>query len=465
MSEIPSVPRRSWGQALRIYFHPRVASMLFLGFSAGLPYMLVFTTLTAWLTEAGVARASIGFFSWIGITYSIKVLWAPVVDRVQLPLLGRLLGKRRSWMLLAQLLIAGGLVGMAMTDPVQDLAWIAIFALLVAFGSATQDVAIDAWRIEATSTERQAAMSAVYVFSYRMALLVAGAGALHMVGWVNWPGVYLVMAALMGVGMLTVLLSAEPKVARQSDAVFLEERVQNYLARSEHVPPTVRSTVAWLIGAVVCPFVDFFTRYGRQAVVLLLVVGTYRISDISMGAMAMPFYLDTGFSRAAIANITGIYGVAMTVLGGVIGGLLVPRYGLMPVLLAGAMLSAATNLLFSLMAIVGPETWMLIITISGDNFCGGLAMAVLIAWMSSLVNSAYTATQYALFSSLMTLPGKFIGGFSGVVVESHDYFLFFIYVALIGVPAILLVAYLMWKPSLPLSSTPKEVDVLSRKVS
>jgi MFS transporter, PAT family, beta-lactamase induction signal transducer AmpG len=465
MSELPSTPRRSWGQAIRIYFHPRVASMLFLGFSAGLPFMLVFTTLTAWLTEAGVARASIGFFSWIGITYSIKVLWAPVVDRIQLPLLGRWLGKRRSWMLLAQLMIASGLVGMAMTDPVQDLTWLAVFALLVAFGSATQDVAIDAWRIEAASTERQAAMSAVYVFSYRIALLVAGAGALHMVGWVNWPGVYLVMAGLMGVGMLTVLLSAEPKVARQSDAVFLEERVQDYLTRSEHVPPTIRAAVAWLIGAVVCPFVDFFRRYGREAMVLLLVVGTYRISDISMGAMAMPFYLDMGFTRAAIANITGIYGLALTVLGGITGGLLVPRYGLMPVLLAGAILSAATNLLFSLMAVVGPETWMLVITISGDNFCGGLAMAVLIAWMSSLVNSAYTATQYALFSSLMTLPGKFIGGFSGIVVESHDYFLFFIYVALLGLPAILLVAYLMWKPAIPDGRSPNEVDIRSRKVS
>lgn len=459
MTDLPATPRHSWGHALRIYFHPRVASMLFLGLSAGLPYMLVFTTLTAWLTDAGVSRASIGFFSWVGITYSIKVLWAPVVDRVQLPLLGRWLGKRRSWMLLAQLMIAGGLVGMAMTDPLQNLVQLAILALLVAFGSATQDVAIDAWRIEATSPERQAAMSAVYVFSYRIALLVAGAGALHMVSWVNWPGVYLVMAALMAVGMITVLISAEPRVARQSDAVFLEQRVQDYLSRSAHVPAFIRVSVAWLIGAVVCPFVDFFRRYGRETVLLLLVVGTYRISDISMGAMAMPFYLDTGFSRAAIANITGIYGLAMTVLGGVVGGLLVPRYGLLPVLLAGAILSAATNLLFSLMAVVGAEAWMLAITISGDNFCGGLAMAVLIAWMSSLVNSAYTATQYALFSSLMTLPGKFIGGFSGLVVESQGYFLFFIYVALIGLPAILLVMYLIYRSPAPNGQNGDEAEV------
>src|SRR5690625_6497556 len=182
--------------------------------------MLVFTTLTAWLADVGVARASIRFFSWVGTPYSIKVLWAPVVARMELPLLGRWLGKRRSWMLLAQFMIAGGLVGMAMTDPLQNLIQLALFALLVAFGSATQDVAVDAWRIEAASSERQAAMSAVYVFSYRIAVLVAGAGALHLVSWVNGPGVYLVMAALSEVGMLTVLFSTEPKVTRQSDAVF-----------------------------------------------------------------------------------------------------------------------------------------------------------------------------------------------------------------------------------------------------
>ncbi len=192
-------PRRSWRESLSVYLHPRVASMAFLGFSAGIPYMLVFSTLTAWLNEAGVAKASIGFFSWIGITYSIKFFWAPVVDRVRLPLLGALLGRRRSWMLLAQVGIAGGLVGMALTDPSENLMQMALLALLVAFSSATQDVSIDAWRIEAVSVERQAAMSATYVFSYRLAVLAASAGALHMVSFVTWPGTYIVMALLMGV--------------------------------------------------------------------------------------------------------------------------------------------------------------------------------------------------------------------------------------------------------------------------
>lgn len=443
MTDTTESPSRSWRDSLLIYLHPRVASMAFLGFSAGLPYMLVFSTLTAWLTEAGVTKASIGFFSWIGITYSVKVFWAPVVDRFQLPLLGRWLGRRRSWMLFAQLLIAGGLVGMSITDPVRELEWIAIFALVVAFGSATQDVAIDAWRIEAVSLERQAAMSATYVFSYRLAVLMASAGALHMVSFATWPGVYVIMALLMGVGMVTVLLSSEPAVARHSDAAFLERRAQDYLERSAHVARPVRNAIAWFIGAVVCPFVDFLQRYGAQAALLLLIVGAFRITDISMASMAMPFYLETGYTRAEVANISGLYGAAMTVLGGIVGGVLVPRFGLVRVLLAGAVLAAATNLLYSVNALVGAELWMLVVTISGENFCGGLAMASLIAWMSSLVSSDYTATQYALFSSLMTLPGKVIGGFSGVVVEQVGFFWFFIYAAGLGVPAILLVVGLM----------------------
>lgn len=443
MSHSDANHSRSWAEAFSIYVHPRVASMLFLGFAAGLPYLLVFTTLTAWLTEAGASRASIGFFSWVGITYSIKILWAPVVDRLQLPVLGRLLGKRRSWMLLAQLLIASGLVGMALTDPAQDLGRLAVLALLVAFGSATQDVAIDAWRIEATSVERQAAMSAVYVFAYRLALLVAGAGALHLVAWASWPGVYLIMALLMGLGMATVLLSAEPEAAQQADEVWAIPMVRDYLNRNQHLPSFLRQTIAWLMGAVVCPISDFFQRYGRQALVLLLLVGCFRITDISMGAMALPFYLDLGFTREQIANISGIWGVGMTILGGMVGGLLVPRFGLLPMLFAGALLAAATNLLFAVMALVGNEIWMLMITISADNLCGGLAMAVLIAWMSSLVNTSYTATQYALFSSLMTLPGKFIGGFSGLVVEAQGYFWFFIYVSALGLPAMVLIGYLL----------------------
>ncbi|WP_058836236.1 AmpG family muropeptide MFS transporter [Luteimonas abyssi] len=445
MSQVPAqaVTSSRWTRALATYGKPRIASMFALGFAAGLPFLLVFSTLTAWLTEAGVTRGAIGFFTWVGITYSIKVFWAPVVDRVALPGLGRWLGQRRSWILLAQSVIIAGLAGMAMTDPLQDLVRLALFALLVAFGSATQDIAVDAWRIEAAPPQEQAAMSATYVFGYRMALLVAGAGALHMAVRMDWSQVYLVMAALMGAGVLATLLSREPEVVRRSDAAFLEQGAQDYLARNAHLPRPLRMSVAWLIGSVVSPFVDFFRRYGLHSLVVLLLVGSFRISDISMGAMANPFYLDLGFTKAQIANISGIYGIVMTILGGLIGGVLTVRYGLLRMLLVGAVLSAVTNLLFAMMAVVGAEPWMLVITISGDNFFAGLAMAVFIAWLSSLTSTAYTATQYALFSSLMTLPGKFIGGFSGQVVDAVGWFHYFVYVTAIGVPAVLLCIYLI----------------------
>ena len=433
-----------WLEALRVYRHPRVVAMLFLGFSAGLPFLLLFSTLSARLSDANVSHGAIGFFSWVGITYSIKVLWAPVVDRVRIPWLTRMLGKRRSWMLVAQLGIALGLLGMATIDPAQQLAYTAAFALVVAFGSATQDVAIDAYRIEAVIEERQAAMAATYILGYRVALLVAGAGALYIAEFGSWSAAYVSMAALMSVGMLTVLAIAEPEHTVARDAYQREARVVAFMERSAHLPPRLREAMAWFIGAMVCPFLDFFARNGvKLALMMLLFIGVFRVSDITMGVMANPFYLDLGFNKAEIASVTKVFGFFMTIIGAAAGGLLVVRYGIMRPLLLSAVLAAATNLLFSLMAVMGPDLGLLAVTISADNLVGGLAGSVFIAYLSSLTNTAYTATQYALFSSLMTLPGKFIGGFSGLVVEAQGYFFFFIYSAIIGVPAVLMVLYLM----------------------
>src|SRR5680860_201719 len=433
-----------WLEALRVYRHPRVVAMLFLGFSAGLPFLLLFSTLSARLSDANVSHGAIGFFSWVGVTYSIKVLWAPVVDRVRIPWLTRMLGKRRSWMLVAQLGIALGLLGMATIDPAQQLAYTAAFALVVAFGSATQDVAIDAYRIEAVIKERQAAMAATYILGYRVALLIAGAGALYMAQYGSWSAAYVSRAALMSVGMLTVLAIAEPEHTVARDAYQREARVVAFMERSAHLPPRLREAMAWFIGAMVCPFLDFFARNGvKLALVMLLFIGVFRVSDITMGVMANPFYLDLGFNKAEIASVTKVFGFFMTIIGAAAGGLLVVRYGIMRPLLLSAVLAAATNLLFSLMAVMGPDLGLLAVTISADNLVGGLAGSVFIAYLSSLTNTAYTATQYALFSSLMTLPGKFIGGFSGLVVECQGYFFFFICSAIIGVPAVLMVLYLM----------------------
>lgn len=433
----------SWREALLSYTHPRVLTLFFLGFSAGLPYLLVFSTLSAWLTEAGVSRATIGFFSWVGITFSIKVLWAPVVDRLSLPVLTRRLGRRRGWMLVAQIGIALGLGGMALMGPQHSLTPLALLAVWVAFASATQDVAIDAFRIESASPEYQGVMAAMYIFGYRVALLVAGAGALYAAEIVDWSTAYAVMAALMGVGMATVLMAKEPVI---SGNVEPEERVVEFISRSAHLPAAQRRVWAWFIGAVVCPFSDFFQRQGGRALLILALIGLYKLSDITMGVMANPFYLDLGFTKSEIASIAKFFGFFMLMFGSALGGLMVVRFGILRPLLLGAVLVAATNLLFAFLARTGPEIAMLALVISADNLSGGLATAAFIAYLSSLTNTAYTATQYALFSSLMTLPAKFLGGFSGVVVESYGYFSFFVYAAAIGIPAILLVLYLLMRP-------------------
>ncbi|TDJ65510.1 MAG: MFS transporter [Proteobacteria bacterium] len=433
----------SWRDALAVYNHPRVIAMLFLGFSAGLPFLLVFSTLGAWLRTEEVSRTAIGFFAWVGITYSIKVLWAPIVDRAPLPVLTRVLGKRRSWMLLAQLGIAMGLLGMSAIDPAEDLAQVAALALLVAFSSATQDITIDAYRIEAVSKERQAAMAATYILGYRLALLVAGAGAFYIADYVSWSTAYLSMAVLMLIGIITVLIIHEPDHSHDQDHVMVEDRVIAFIQRSAHLPSRLRRAIAWLIGAVVCPFADFFSRNGALAIVILIFIGVFRLSDITMGIMANPFYLDIGFSLSEIGSVIKIFGFFMTIAGSVLGGVLVVRYGIMRPLLLGAIMVAVTNLLFALMATVGRDVMLLTMVISADNVSGGLANAVFIAYLSSLTNRAYTATQYALFSSFMTLPGKFISGFSGVIVDGFGYVSFFIYASAIGIPAIFLVFYLM----------------------
>ena len=428
---------RNWRDAWRVYAHPRVVGMAFLGFSAGLPLLLVGGTFTAWLRDLGVELAAIGFLSWVGIAHSIKVLWAPVVDRLALPGLTRWFGRRRSWMLLAQLTIAMALAGIAFTDPTEALWLVAVWAVLAAFGSATQDVAVDAYRIEAVSRERQAAMAATYVFGYRVALLAAGAGALHIAAVGNWSVAYGAMAVLMGVGILTTLIVREPEVQIDRSTMQFEQRVVDYLDRTSH-RGWRRDITAWFIGAVICPFADFIQRFGKAVLVILLFISVFRISDIFMGVMANPFYLDLGFSKQQIANVAAAFGLAMTLSGVAIGGLLVARFGIMRMLIVGALLAPLTNLCFSWLALLGPELYGLVIAIMADNLSGGVAIAVFIAYLSSLTNSAYTATQYALFSSIMTLPGQFLGGFTGVLVEAVGFAPFFVISAVIGIPAIVL---------------------------
>jgi len=411
--------------------------MTFLGFSGGLPFLLVFSTLTAWLTEGDVSRSTIGFFAWIGITYSTKVLWAPVVDSIPIPILTKKLGQRRSWMLIGQMGIALGLVLMSLIGP-SDLLILSCCAFLVAFSSATQDVAIDAFRIESAEPEYQGAMSAAYVFGYRLALLIAGAGALYLAEYFSWTIAYITMATLMLIGVITVILVAEPD--RQSESFQLELS-----------PIGLRR---WFTGAVAGPFVDFFSRNGKVAFIILLFIAVFRLSDIAMGIMANPFYLDMGYTKIEIANVAKVFGFFMSIAGSLICGVLVVKWGLMRPLFIGAVAVSVTNLLFASLSILEPKVSYLAIVISADNISGGFAATAFIAYLSSLTNRAYTATQYALFSSLMTLPGKFISGFSGLVVENFGYFEFFVVAAMLGLPAILLVVWLSRYERSQLASQP-----------
>lgn len=419
-----AVSPASWQASLRTYLHPRVLAMLFLGFSAGLPFLLVAGTLTAWLATAEIGMAEIGMFAWIGVLYSLKFLWAPLIDRAPLPLLTRWLGRRRAWMLVAQVVIAGALVGLAASDPAADLMRIAGFALLVAFASATQDIVIDAWRIEAVELKVQGAMAASYQVGYRLGIVVAGAGALFIAEFVSWQVAYQAMALAMSVGIVTVLLIGEPEQAAR---------------RGRDTAESITARLAdWFTDAFVGPFIEFFRRNGRWALVLLVFIGFYRVTDMVLGVMANPFYIEIGFSLLEIGSITKLFGIVVTLAGAAFGGIAVARYGLGGPLVVGAVLLAVTNLFFAGMALYGPELWFLVLTISADNLAAGFTGTVFIAYLSGLTNVNYTATQYALFSSLMTLPGKLISGFSGFIVESIDWFSFFIYASAMGIPGIIL---------------------------
>lgn len=446
---------RGWRDTLASYRHVEVRRMLFLGYSSGLPFLLVLVTLGTRLKQAGIDRSTIGHFAWVGLAYSLKFFWSPIVDRFRLPLFGRL-GRRRGWMLPAQLGVIAGLVAMAFNDPSQQAETMALLAVFTAFCAATQDIAVDAYRIESGTVELQGSMVAAYQIGYQLAMICAGAGALLIADGHGWTTTYCVMAALMGIGVLTSLMIAEPAATIDRATIAQEQRVVDFLQRSAHWPAALRSAVAWLIGAVVCPFLDFFQRNGwRSAALILALLVCYRLNYMTMGVMANPFYLDLGYTLKQIAAITKVYGILMTLGGGLLAGLLITRYGMHRTLLLGLVLLSAANLVYAQMATIKPGLWWLTAAISIDNLANGIAGAAFIAYMSSLTNTAYTATQYALFGTLWSLPAKGLSGFSGEIADALGYPGFFVYTALIGLPAMALVLWMMraQRPS-PLAPLP-----------
>jgi MFS transporter, PAT family, beta-lactamase induction signal transducer AmpG len=399
----------------------RVALMLAFGYSAGLPLLLVFGTLSAWLRESGVAVTTIGLFSWLALAYSFKFLWSPLVDAFDVPVLSRLVGRRRAWMLASQTLVALGLVGVGFSDPGANIAVTAAFTFLVAFGSATQDVVVDGWRIDAAPTSRQGIMAAAYQLGYRLALICAGAGALYLAEFVNWRAAYLSMAALMSVGMVASLLA--PVVDRAPGL------------------PDGRTSAPQAFDfskAIVAPLADLYGRKGAMLIPILALVALYRLPDFVAGVMANPLYIDLGFSKTDIANVSKLYGVWVGMVGAFVGGLLVPKLGLRVTLLIGAMAGAGSNLMFSWLALEGAKLELLILAISIDNFSASFAGTALIAYMSGLTAPGFAATQYALLSSLYALPGKLVGGISGFIVASFGYATFFTLTAAVGIPVVLL---------------------------
>jgi PAT family beta-lactamase induction signal transducer AmpG len=409
--------------SLRGYLRPRAIVMLALGFSSGLPFYMIYQNLSLWLTEAGVSKGEIGLFAWTGFAFTFKFLWAPAVDRLPIPYLEKWVGRRRAWMAAAQIGVALTLLAMSAADPAGNLLVVALIAVVMAFMAATQDIAIDAWRIEAATDAEQGVMAAMYQYGYRVAIMVAGAGALIVADNVNWPAAYQFMALLMGIGLLTALFA--PKV---------EVR--------EYEPPPKASLPEMFSSSVIGPFRDFFERFGVHALIILLFIALFRVPDFLMGYMVGPLYIELGYDKTTIGAIRSGLGLFAILFGVFLGGVLVARVSFRWSLFIGVVAQSLTNLIYTWLALSDATAFNLAFTIVLENIAYGAAGTILIAYMSSLTNTAFTATQYALFSSFYALPGKFVGGFSGFMVEGVGFAWFFVITAIIGVPAAALVFFL-----------------------
>lgn len=501
-----AAPAKSLRQTLEDLMDIRVLRMLLLGFSAGLPILLIFSSMSLWLREAGMERSAVTFFSWAALGYSFKFVWSPLVDRLPVPILTSLFGRRRGWLLLSQFAVMGAIFFTGLFDPSAPgtLVYTAIGAVLIGFTSATQDIVIDAYRIEMAPPDLQSLLSAVYIAGYRIGMVVAGAGALYLAAmWGSedtyvfdaWSRAYMVMAALMLIGIGTTLLSPEPENAAETQTSFKDTAdyvrffalfllsvtvfiftfstigsVTKSLAASLTEAGLSKHVAGFLMGSArmlgsiaiaglaakimtaaglcrwdhvqvsyIRPVTDFFERYGKIALWIIVLIGTYRIADIVMGAIANVFYQDMGYSKTEIASFSKLWGLLATIAGGFLGGIMAVKFGVVRILFLGAVLSAATNVLFAFVATQEPSLTLLASVITADNISAGLASAAFVAYLSSLTNMEFTATQYALFSSIMTLFPKILAGYSGSMVDGVGYPIFFIGTAVLGIPVLYLI--------------------------
>jgi MFS transporter, PAT family, beta-lactamase induction signal transducer AmpG len=495
----------NWKNSFQAFLHPRVITMLFFGFSAGIPLLLIFSSLGLWLREAGIERSAVTFFSWAALGYSFKFIWAPIVDKLPLPYLTSKLGRRRAWMLVSQIAIIISIFSMALIDPSDSTSQLKIMAfacVMLGFSSATQDIVIDAYRIESASSELQALMSSTYIAGYRIGMLISGAGSLYIASSLGsemgsysyraWQITYSCMAAAMLIGIMTTLSIKEPERNQTSEykysnltyikffSVFIfavigfvisfhfsselaltlknnlveilkNKALSNFFVELFRISLGLSISIAItslfikyrfvekkiIIESYIEPVADFFQRYGvKLALLLLVLIGLYRISDIVLGVISNIFFQDLGYSKKEIASVVKTFGLFMTIAGGFLGGILSIRFGVMKVLFLGALLTVLTNLLFMLLAISGYDIHLLYLVISADNLSAGIASAAFVAFLSRLTNISFTAMQYAIFSSLMTLIPKVIGGYSGSIVENIGYTNFFLFASLLGVPVL-----------------------------
>ncbi|MBK8208599.1 MAG: AmpG family muropeptide MFS transporter [Rhodospirillales bacterium] len=423
--------------------------MLFLGFSSGLPFGALAEPLSAWLTEAGLGKTEIGLFALVSLPYSLKFIFAPFVDRLALPVLGRCFGRRRGWALATQVLLIAVLLGLGATQPGIDPLATAVLALCVAFASATQDTVIDAYRVEILEERSQAAGAATATFGWRLGQMAAGAGGLILADVLPWSTVYALMAAAVLVGVIAILLNPEPRTRSSPGAQMLEVRAQAWLQgrQGARLPPSLANVAAWVWAACVCPFVEFATRRGW--VVVLLFILLYKFGDAILGVMKVPFFLEIGFSKTDIAEIVKLFGFVATVAGSLIGGLVVARLGIMRGLLVCGVAMALSNLVFVLQAWAGPDIGILALTVSVENITTGMGMTAFVAYMSSLCNVAYTATQYALLTSLMAMGRTVLSSGAGWLADQVPWPTFFVLTTLAAVPGLLLLVLLMrrYQPS------------------
>ncbi len=494
---------------LSALFKPKFLHMTLLGLVAGIPLYLIFSSLSLWLDQVGITKSTITYFSWAALGYSFKFLWSPLVDKLPIPVLSRLMGQRRAWLLVVQLLIITAIIGMAMTNPAagdQALIQMAVATILLGFSSATQDILIDAWRIEASTEQDIAMLSSVYIVGYRLGMITSGAGALFIAGYLGssvddyqyhaWRVSYLVMAGVILIGVVTTLFIKEPPmkqdlIYRSRDymgvlfifvvaissfvatylllanimnglSVFLQNLIVNEILAETLVVAArlllafaVAVLVAWPVSrwplinrtmikdVYVAPVVDLFSRHRQHWLLLVGIIALYRVSDIVMGVSANLFYQHMEFTLKEIASIVKTFGLVMTLSGGLIGGVLVVKYGILRIMLLGAILSAMTNLLFMVMAGMDKSLWFLAMMISADNLSAGIAMTAFVGFLSLLVNRRFTAVQYAMFSSVMTLFPKIMGGYSGGMVETLGFGGFFLMTAIIGIPVVFMILYAM----------------------